>query len=84
MALFSGFVGYYPLERHRMATFEPEEFKEIMETVKKDEPLLFCFITDFVNKEVTKEEVNDFCSWSAEERQAHLEKRYGENNGKQK
>ena len=60
-----------------MATFKPEEFRELMEQIKQDAPVLFSFITDFVNENVTSEEVTDFCSWSDDERTTYLEKRYG-------
>lgn len=60
-----------------MARFEPKEFRIAMEQIEQDEPMLFQFIADFVSKKVTREEVNDFCSWSDDERQAYLLKRYG-------
>lgn len=77
MALFSGFVGDCPLERRRMATFEPEEFKKTMEKLEETAPMTYQFIVDYLNKEVTKEEVEVFCTWSDDERTAYLKKRYG-------
>lgn len=60
-----------------MATFEPEEFKKIMETLLETDPLWHQFILDFLEKKITREEVEVFCNLSDDEQTAYLEKRYG-------
>lgn len=60
-----------------MARMTQEEFDSNLKMVEESFPLVFRLIADFVNKAITREEVDDFCSWSDDERQAYLLKRYG-------
>lgn len=60
-----------------MARMTQEEFDNNLKMVKEEDPLYFQFIVDFVHKKITREKVTEFCSWSDDERQAYLLKRYG-------
>ena len=58
-----------PKERHNMTQ---TEFDNLMADLKENEPNLFQFIVDFINKKVTAQEVEAFQKMEPEVQQLYI------------